>query len=173
MTSASLLLDAFGRIRESVSDTVYGLSPAQLAYRISADANPVAWLVWHLTRVQDDHVAGAFGARQVWAAEGWPERFGMPATSMEIGYGQNSHQVATLTAAVSSADLLADYHEATYEQTAKLVSGVTDADLERVVDTSWHPPVTLGVRLVSVINDDLQHVGQAAFLRGILLRGTA
>jgi hypothetical protein len=171
MTSAGLLVDAFGRIRETVSDTVYGLSPAQLAYRISADANPVAWLIWHLTRVQDDHVAAAFGLGQVWETDGWAERFGQPARSMEIGYGHSSQQVAAVTATVSSAELLADYHEATYEQTVKLVSGITDGDLERVVDTSWHPPVTLGVRLVSVINDDMQHAGQAAFLRGILLRG--
>jgi len=170
MTSADLLMDAFGRIRETVSDTVYGLNPAQLAYRITVDANPVGWLVWHLTRVQDDHVAAAFGVPQVWSADGWAARFGLPTGSMETGYGHTSQQVGAVTARVCSAELLADYHEATYEQTVKLVSALTDADLERVVDTSWHPPVTLGVRLVSVINDDMQHAGQAAFLRGILQR---
>jgi hypothetical protein len=169
MTSAGLLVDAFGRVRETVTDTVYGLNHAQLAYRVSADANPIGWLVWHLTRVQDDHVGGAFGVPQVWSAQGWAGRFGQPTNSAEIGYGHSSQQVAAISAAISSAELLADYHEATYEQTVKLVSGITDDDLERVVDTSWHPPVTLGVRLVSVINDDMQHVGQAAFLRGILL----
>lgn len=168
MTSADLLADAFGRIRETVTDIVYGLNPAQLAYRLAADANPIGWLVWHLTRVQDDHVAAAFGVPQVWSAEGWSERFGLPAGSVDTGYGHNSQQVAALTATIASAELLADYHEATYDQTVKLVSGVSDADLERVVDSSWHPPVTLGVRLVSVISDDLQHVGQAAYLRGIL-----
>ena len=50
------------------------------------------------------------------------------------------------------------------------MSGLTDADLPRVVDERWDPPVTLGVRLVSVISDCLQHAGQAAFVRGILLR---
>ena len=170
MTSAGLLMDAFGRIRETVSDTVYGLNPAQLAYRITPDANPVGWLVWHLTRVQDDHLAGAFGAQQVWSAGDWAVRFSLPDRSMDTGYGHTSQQVTAITAAVSSAELLADYHEATYEQTVKLVSGISDADLERVVDTSWHPPVTLGVRLVSVVNDDMQHAGQAAFLRGILNR---
>jgi uncharacterized damage-inducible protein DinB len=172
MTSAGLLVDAFGRIRETVSDTVYGLNPAQLAYRITVDANPVGWLVWHLTRVQDDHIAAAFGVPQVWSADGWADRFGLPAASMETGYGHSSQQVSAITARVCSAELLADYHEATYEQTVKVVSAITDADLERVVDTSWHPPVTLGVRLVSVINDDMQHAGQAAFLRGILQRVT-
>ncbi len=170
MSSADVLVDAFGRIRETVSYTVYGLNPAQLAYRIAADANPIGWLIWHLTRVQDDHVAAAFGVPQVWSADGWAVRFGLPANSMDTGYGHSSQQVAAVSAVISSADLLADYHEATYDQTAKHVSGVTDDDLQRVVDTSWHPPVTLGVRLVSVINDDMQHAGQAAFLRGILLR---
>ncbi len=172
MTSAGLLVDAFGRIREMVTDTVYGLNHAQLSYRVSADANSISWLVWHLTRVQDDHIADAFGVSQVWSAQRWAERFGLPASSFDTGYGHSSQQVAAIAAAIASAEPLADYHEATYEQTVKLVSGVTDADLERVVDTSWHPPVTLGVRLVSVINDDMQHVGQAAFLRGILVRAS-
>jgi hypothetical protein len=170
MTSAGLLMDAFGRIRETVSDTVYGLDPAQLAYRVTPDANPVGWLVWHLTRVQDDHVAAAFGVPQVWSGDGWAARFGLSPGFLDIGYGHTSQQVAAVSAAVCAADLLADYHEATYEQTVKLVSAITDADLERVVDTAWHPPVTLGVRLVSVINDDMQHAGQAAFLRGVMLR---
>jgi Protein of unknown function (DUF664) len=170
MNSAGLLVDAFGRIRETVTDTVYGLNHAQLAYRVTADANPISWLVWHLTRIQDDHIADAFGVPQVWAAEGWAERFGLEASSFETGYGHSSQRVASVSSAISSAEPLADYHDATYEQTVKLVSGIADADLERVVDTSWHPPVTLGVRLVSVVNDDMQHAGQAAFLRGILLR---
>jgi hypothetical protein len=57
MTSAELLADAFGRIQETVHDAVRGLTPEQLAFRIDSDANSIAWLVWHLTRIQDDHVA--------------------------------------------------------------------------------------------------------------------
>jgi uncharacterized damage-inducible protein DinB len=161
-------VDAFGRIRETVSVVLAGLRPAQLEYRVTAGANSVGWLVWHLTRVQDDHVAAAFGMPQVWSTGGWAARFGLPASSMQTGYGHTSRHVATVSAAVSSAELLAEYHEETYEQTIKLISGITDTDLERVVDTSWDPPVTLGVRLVSVVDDDMQHAGQAAFLRGIL-----
>jgi len=174
MTSADLIADALGRIRETVSDAIYGLTPAQLTYRVEADANPIAWLVWHLTRIQDDHVAAAFGVPQVWLAGGWAARFDLHAGSMETGYGHNKLQVATVADAVSLSGLLADYHEATYEQSVKLVSGITDGDLDRVVDTSWRPPVTLGVRLVSVINDSMQHAGQAAYVRGIVVRtGTA
>ena len=171
MTSAGLITDAFGRIRETVTDTLYGLTAEQLTYRADADANPIAWLIWHLTRVQDDHVAAAFGVPQVWSDGGWAARFGLPGSS-DTGYGHNTIQVAAVSEACAASALLADYHEAVYEQTIKLVSGITDADLDRVVDTSWRPPVTLGVRLVSVLNDDAQHAGQAAFVRGIALRAS-
>jgi Protein of unknown function (DUF664) len=170
MRSIELITDAFGRIRETVTDTLYGLTAEQLTYRVDADANPIAWLIWHLTRVQDDHVAAAFGVPQVWSDGGWAARFGLPRGSMETGYGHSRHQVAAISEAVAASGLLTEYHDATYQQTVKLVSGIADADLDRVVDTSWRPPVTLGVRLVSVINDDTQHAGQAAFVRGIVMR---
>jgi len=170
-TSAELLVDGFGRIRENVADVLGGLTAEQLAYRIDADANPVSWLVWHLTRVQDDHVAAAFGVTQVWSSEDWASRFGLPQDYMEHGYGQSREDVAAIAAATAaSGELLGAYHEAVYAQTVKLVSEVSDSDLDRVVDQRWTPPVTLAVRLVSVLDDDMQHVGQAAYARGIVIR---
>ena len=165
MTSAELLTDAFGRVQETVHEAVDGLSGAQLAVRLDSGANSIAWLCWHLARVQDDHVAGAFGVEQVWPA--FMDRFGLPFGPAAIGYGQDSGQVALVQV---SGELLTGYHDAVHEQTVALVSGITDADLPRVVDEGWDPPVTLAVRLVSVISDCLQHAGQAAFIRGILLR---
>ena len=164
MTSAELLTDAFGRILQTVHAVVRGLTSRQLAERLAPDANSIAWLVWHLTRVQDDHVADAFGVPQVWTEYG--KRFDLPLPAHDTGYGHSSEQVARVT--VSSPDLLTGYHDAVHEQTVRLVSGVTDADLSRVVDEGWDPPVTLGVRLVSVIDDCMQHAGQAAFIKGVL-----
>ena len=169
-TSADLLIDGFGRIRENVLDVLSGLTPAQLAHQVAPGANSISWLVWHLTRVQDDHVSKAFDAAQVWSAAGWAARFGLPPEMLDHGYGHTSSQVAEVGTATASADLLAEYHEATHAQTVKLVSGVTDADLPRIVDTRWTPPVTLAVRLVSVLDDDMQHAGQAAYVRGLVLR---
>ena len=171
MSSADLLVDAFGRIRETVRAVMPGLTPLQLAHRVDAEANPIGWLIWHLTRVQDDHVAAAFGVRQVWTTGGWAARFGLPADMTDIGYGHTSEQVAEVAAKVSAASaLLMEYHGHTYEQTNRHVRWLKDEDFSRVVDRSWDPPVTLGVRLVSVIDDCAQHAGQAAFIRGILLR---
>jgi uncharacterized damage-inducible protein DinB len=166
VTSAELLTDAFGRVRETVHEAVEGLTADELAVRLDGDANSVAWLCWHLARVQDDHVADAFGVPQLWPE--FSERFGFPFRTRDIGYGHDSRQVGEVR--VSSGTLLTEYHDAVHAQTVALVSGVTDADLPRVVDEAWDPPVTLGVRLVSVISDCLQHAGQAALVRGILLR---
>ena len=167
MTSADLLVDAFGRVREAVHAAVDNLTEEELAFRVDSDANSIAWLVWHLTRVQDDHVADAAGREQVWASGGWAERFGLPAGSMDTGYGHGSQEVARIRA---GAELLTSYYDAVHEQTIRFVERLTDADLPRVVDTSWDPPVTLAVRLISVADDDLEHAGQAAFVRGIVER---
>ena len=168
MTSAELLVDAVGRIREVVHRVVDGLTPEQLAFRIDPEANSVAWLVWHLTRIQDDHVAAAFQAEQVWTSQGWMERFGLPFDPRETGYGHQADDVAAVQ--VDSVELLVGYHDAVHQQTTRYVGQLTDGNLGRIVDRSWDPPVTLGVRLVSVISDDLQHAGQAAMVRGILQR---
>jgi len=160
MTSAELLVDAFGRIRGVIHRVVAGLTPEQLAFRVDPEANSIAWLVWHLTRIQDDHVAGVAGTEQVWISQGWVERFGLPFDPRDTGYGHRAEEVAAVQ--VDSGELLVGYYDAVHEQTARYVERLGDADLARIVDRSWDPPVTLGVRLVSVVADDLQHAGQAA-----------
>jgi uncharacterized damage-inducible protein DinB len=168
MRSGDLLLDAFDRIQQSLRRAVEGLTPEQLAHRPTPDANSIAWLAWHLVRVQDDHVAEVAGREQVWTAEGFADRFGLPFAPSATGFGFSSEQVGQVRGV--TADLLLEYAAAVHARTAEFVRGVTDDDLDRVVDENWDPPVTLGVRLVSVLADDLQHVGQAAYARGLLPR---
>jgi uncharacterized damage-inducible protein DinB len=167
MTIGELLAEAFGRIHAVVAGAVRGLSEEELAFRPDGRCNSIAWLVWHLTRIQDDHIAHVAGIEQAYMAEGWAGRFGLPFPPEETGYGHSSAEVAAVRA---SADLLTGYYEAVHGRTVKYVQGLGEADLDRVVDEHWDPPVTLGVRLVSVINDDLQHGGQAAYVRGLLPR---
>ncbi|KRF23340.1 DUF664 domain-containing protein [Phycicoccus sp. Soil803] len=166
MTLGELLVDAFDRIREGAQDAVDGLTPDQLAERPSDRANSIGWLVWHLARVQDDHVAAVADREQVWTGEGWHERFGLPFDAEDTGYGHTSEQVAQVRGLTP--DDLVGYLEAVHAVTVDFVRPLTPEDLGRVVDERWDPPVTLGVRLVSVVNDDQQHVGQAAFVRGLI-----
>ncbi|MFG3232365.1 DUF664 domain-containing protein [Streptomyces antibioticus] len=166
MHAKDILIDGYGRVQEEVHAVVEGLGPDVLDARPAPSANSVAWLVWHLTRVQDDHVADAFGLEQVWLAQDWEKRLGLDLPRHDTGYGHTPEQVAKVR--VTDGSLLTGYHDAVHAQSLRVLRAVTAADLERVVDERWDPPVTLGVRLVSVLSDDLQHVGQAAYVRGLL-----
>ena len=166
MTPAELLVDGFTRIKEGVHAAVEGLTPEQLAHRPAEGANSIGWLVWHLTRVQDDHVADAAGSDQVWTSGGFERDFGLPFEESETGYGATPDEVAQVRGL--SAEQLTGYLDAVHARTVSWVEGLSPDDLDRVVDERWDPPVTLGVRLVSVVNDDQQHVGQAAYVRGLI-----
>jgi len=167
MSSIEILMDGFERIRDAVHPAVNGLSEEELAFRADAESNSIAWLVWHLTRIQDDHVCGLSGDEQAWTTEGWVERFALPLDPSDTGYGHDPETVAVVV--VDAASLLG-YFEDVHRRTLEYLGQLAETDLERVVDKRWDPPVTAGVRLVSVLADDLQHVGQAAYLRGILER---
>lgn len=167
MEIGEIWTEAFQRVHDGVHRVVDGTSGGALTGRVDPDSNTVAWLVWHLTRIQDDHVAQAFGTEQVWLAQGFAERFGLALDPSDTGYGHGSEEVAAVDV---GAEELTTYYDAVHESTRRLLGGLTAADLDRVVDDTWDPPVTLGVRLVSVLSDDLQHVGQAAYVRGVLER---
>ncbi|MGW0881995.1 mycothiol transferase [Streptomyces sp. NPDC002671] len=171
MLAKDILIDGYGRIQEEVHAALDGLGPAELHARPAPDSNSIAWLVWHLTRVQDDHIADAFDLDQVWLSQGWQKRFGLDLPRDDTGYGHDPAKVTKVR--VESAGPLAEYYDAVHEQTLGALRTLAAKDLERIVDVRWDPPVTLGVRLVSVLSDDLQHVGQAAYLKGLVQSAAA
>jgi Protein of unknown function (DUF664) len=164
---SELLADALARVREQMPDLVAGLSDDDLAWRPDPEANSIAWLVWHLTRIEDDHVADVAGTEQVWVSEGWAERFGLPFDVREHGYAMSTSDVGKVRV---SGDLLAGYYDAVADRSAAYVATLGPGDLDRIVDESWDPPVTLGARLVSVVNEVNAHLGQAQYLRGLVER---
>lgn len=165
MTPSELLKDAFTRVVESAERAVDGLSEDRLTARPGPDANTIAWLVWHVARTEDAQIAAVAGSAEVWTAQGFVDRFGLPFPASATGYGMTSEEVGEVKA---GAEVLTDYLRATHAATLAYLDTVTDVDLDRVIDERWDPPVTLGVRLVSVVNDATQHVGQAAYVRGLL-----
>src|SRR3954447_23559000 len=166
MRSRDLLLYAYGEIQQTLGRALSGVPAEQLTARVGPESNTIAWLAWHLLRVQDDHVAEVAGREQVWTAQGFAQRFGLPFDADATGYGFGPDDVAAVR--IDSPQLLLDYAAAVHAQSAEFLQGLSDDDLDRVVDERWDPPVTLGVRLVSVLSDDLQHIGQAAYVKGLL-----
>lgn len=165
MDVSDLLTELFDRLPGLVRGAVEGLTPEQLTWAPAEGGNPVGWLVWHLTRTQDHHVSELLGESQVWVSGDWARRFGLAADPDDTGYGHSRRQVAAVQP--ESHQVLIDYYDAVAARTRDLLTRLTPEELDRVVDWRWDPPVTLGVRLVSVANDDVQHVGQAAYVRGL------
>ena len=145
-----------------------GLSADALAFRPDADANSIGWLVWHLTRVQDDHIADLAGRNQAYVEHGWADRLGMHPDPHDLGYGHTSEQVAAVRP--DSPDVLLSYFDAVHERTLDYLATVEADELDRIIDYRWDPPVSAGVRLVSVVSDCLQHAGQANYVRGMVKR---
>jgi hypothetical protein len=163
---AALLLELYDRVPPLAEEATAGLDAEQLAQRPTPEANSIGWLIWHLARVQDHHVAELLDTTQLWTEGGWAQRFGLPPDASDTGYGHSPDEVASIRP--DSPQVLTAYQEAVYERTRGLLAGLTPADLDRIVDRRWDPPVTLGVRLVSIADDSLQHAGQAAYVRGLL-----
>lgn len=167
MDVTELLVESHGRVGGVLHRAVGGLDVVQLTWRAGPQANTIAWLAWHAARGEDAQIADVTGTDQVWSQ--WADRFALPFGDEETGYGQSSTEVGQVEA---SAELLLGYYDATAARTAAYLRTLSDAALDRVVDVRWDPPVTLGVRLVSIIGDSLQHAGQASFVRGLLERAT-
>jgi hypothetical protein len=168
MDIAELLLDLFGRVDEHVDEALSGIAPQHLVQPLGTGTNTIAWLVWHSTRVQDHHIAELLEQEQLWVADDWGPRFGVASDPDNTGYGHEPDDVLAIRP--ESTDALLEYHRAVAGRTAGYLRGLTAGDLDRIVDRRWDPPVTLGVRLISVADDDIQHTGQAAFARGVLER---
>ena len=165
MDVSEVLTDALERVRDQIPDLVQGLDESGLTWRPDPGANPIGWLIWHLTRVQDDHIASAADTSQVWLDQGWYERFGLPYPPEAFGYGHSSEEVGLFRGV--SAELLAGYQAAVANRSIRFVAGLGADDLDRVVDERWDPPVTLGARLVSIVGEIHAHTAQAAYVRGM------
>jgi hypothetical protein len=159
-----LLRDSFTRLIEHVDDLTDGLTDELSTFRPTPHANSIGWLIWHSARVQDVQICHIAGTKDMWTREGWVDRFGLDLPPHDTGY---SHSAADVGEVHASAELLAGYYHAVHDMTLDFVQTLTAADLERVIDRGWDPPVTASMRLVSIVDDCAQHLGQAAYVRGI------
>ena len=159
-----LLRDSFTRLIEHVEELTDGLTDEAAYFRPTGTANSIAWLIWHSARQHDAQLCAIAGVEQVWTRDGWADRFGLDLPRDDTGYGHDPDDVGKVRA---HADLLAGYYHAVHKMTLEYIASVTTDELSRVVDTHWNPPVTASVRLVSIIDDSAQHLGQAAYVRGI------
>ena len=167
MDAKDIVLDALERIRSSLHRTLDDLTLEEVHQQPQSDVNSIAWLAWHLTRVQDTSIAGLMGEEHLWVSHGWHAKFDMEPDSANDGFGHTPEQVSTFR--VPSTETLLDFHDHVCERSKAYVARLEAEDFNRTLnEPQWQPLPTVGVRLVSVISDNLQHAGQAAYLRGML-----
>lgn len=164
-SARELLRDLFTRQVEHVDDLTENLTDDVALYRPTPEANTITWLIWHTARMQDAQVCDIAGMEQVWFRDGWVDRFGLDLPRDAHGYGHTPDEVAKVLA---PAALLAGYYRAVHKLSLEYVASVSEDELARVIDKRWTPPVTASARLVSIIDDAAQHLGQAAYIRGLV-----
>jgi hypothetical protein len=167
MNWQDILADAYGRLPEYLESIVTGLNQEDLSWRPREDCNSIAWLCWHLTRQQDAQIADLMGEEQLWIKDGWHEKFNRPADPRDMGFGHTPEQVAALE--VLEGGTLLDYNKVVVERTIDYLKTLSEADLDRELGGPWQPPPTVGVRLVSILEDATIHAGQAAYIKGMRL----
>lgn len=163
MDAFDILHDGFDRVSAELPDALAGLSVDVLTWQPTPQANSIGWLAWHIGRCEDAQMAVIGGTSEVYA-DGWAERFDLPYPATDIGYGQSAEQVRAFR--VDEPQLLSDYYAAVAAATRQILSGLAPDDLDELVDDPYQ--VSVGVRLVSIINDITQHLGQISYLRGLL-----
>lgn len=162
-----LLTDGYGRILEIMERTLDGLSVEDLGWQPESGSNSIGWLCWHLTRGQDAQMAALMEAEQLWTLKGWHQQFNRPADPRDIGFGHTPQQVAEFESPETKVTL--DYLRETTERSKQYFLSLSENDLDRELnEPQWQPLPTVGVRLISIMSDNLQHAGQASYVRGLL-----
>lgn len=169
MNAIDILLDLAQRPIDALDLFWDRLDPAELNAHPGGHNNSPAWLLWHTGRGIDVQVADLAGHEQTWTAAGFREQFALDLAEPDMGYGHSSAQARAVMLAetAESKQLLRDYLVAVTGQAKDYVRELSEADLAEVIDDSWDPPVTRGVRLVSIFGDALQHLGQVAYVTGM------
>ncbi|MCT1996616.1 DinB family protein [Brachybacterium muris] len=165
MNALEILRDAATRPRDAAHQLVDRLDPSVLGAHPGGHDNSVAWLLWHTAREIDAQVAHLGDQEPVWTSQGFRERFSLGEAADDIGYGHTPEQARSIVC--NDAELLLDHLNAATDALLGYLGTLEESDLDQVIDSSYDPPVTRGARLVSIIDDAAQHLGQAAYIAGM------
>lgn len=167
MTWQQLLIDGYGRIYEELQRALSGLSQGDLDHQPKPDCNSMGWLAWHLIRVQDGQIADLMDAEQVYIKDGWYSEFNRQPEPEDVGFGHSSEQVAAFKS--PDVSVIMNYEKEVLERVKSFINSLSAEDLDRELNEPWFQPLpNVGVRLISIMSDALQHTGQIAYVRGLL-----
>lgn len=159
-----LIINIYERMSQEMERSLDGLSLNDMNRQPSTDTSSIGWLAWHLTRVQDRAIADLARGVQLWVRDEWHSKFNRPPDPQDFGFGHSLEDLAAFKS--PDAQILLDYYHAVFERSKHYISSLSEIDLDREVDHPKFP--TVAARLVGIVNDNYQHVGQIAYVRGLL-----
>ncbi|MFC1920962.1 DinB family protein [Chloroflexota bacterium] len=167
MNQKELLIAGFERISGTLERTLEALTVEDLNFQSKPDSNSMGWLAWHLTRWQDFQTSSSLKKEQLWIEQGWNKKFSQPADANDTGMGHKEEDLAKYKSP-DAATLIA-YNKAVLERLKEYVSTLSDSDLDKVVEgTPIKPPPTVGLMVIGLWSDGMQHMGQIGYVRGLL-----
>ena len=162
----TLIAQIYERMSQEYMGIVDGLTLDEVNKQPYPDCNSIGWLAWHLTRQQDAQIAALMGEEQLWLKDKWYLKFERQPEAGDIGFGQTPEQVSAFKS--PEAKTLLDYNQAVVERSKQYIRSLSGTDLDRELNEPWfQPPPTVGVRLISILDDSILHTGQAAYVRGL------
>ena len=164
MEFQQLLVMIFERVPQVLEKALDGLTQDDLDYLPKTDCNSIGWLTWHLIRVQDTAISRLMEKEQLWIADKWYSKFNRSADSTDRGVGHRSEEVSSFQSPDTNTFL--NYYQAILKRTNEYISNLSTTELERETDIPRFP--TVGIYLASLTSEILQHLGQIAYLRGML-----
>jgi len=155
------LLDLFEEVLE-------GLTMDDLHKRPAPDANTIGWLLWHTTRSLDRTVGDVINGEQLWIKDKWYIKFGRSTDSNDTGWHHTFEEVGNFR--IPDIQSLRDYFNAVIQMSIKYLENLSEEGLDQLFDNSLHPGTMIPVyqRIEGNIAEHFQHVGQAAYVRGLL-----
>jgi hypothetical protein len=164
MKCQQLISSIYDRLTEGLERALVGLTQEDLNYQPRPDSNSIGWLTWHLTRTQDQAIADLMGVEQLWIKEGWYLKFNRSANPQDTGSGHSPEDMASFKS--PDVKMLLAYYYSVVQRSKRCFYNLSETDLDREINHTRYP--TVAARIVGVISDNFQHVGQMAYVHGLL-----
>ena len=170
MDYLDMLIDSLNRARERFWRMFKGVTVEQANCFPVADTAPqiksLTWLAWHTARELDLQISALAGQESIWYSQGFKEYFPFEVAETEDGWDHSLEQAQKIK--VDHLDDVLDYLNDATDFAILYLKSLNPECLDDIVDDSWTPAVTRGVRLVSIIDDAAMHSGQAIYARRLL-----
>ncbi len=164
MNLTAFIEESLTKQQESLLQEVQDLTPTELAWRAGPKANPIGWMLWHMVRVEDMWIQ--FFAQkkpELWESQGWHKKFNLP--TRDTGFGHTPEQVATFPV-LNLKELLA-YSDAVRASTLDYLRNLSP-EAFAVIPREKRPEMSMGSIYRQIIGELYQHLGQIAYLKGLV-----